>query len=67
VLGDNTKMLRLLTSMGATPRSDPDDRTIVTVEIPLAADHGRRSHLHTMLSLVAQGDGTPSPGSDGIG
>lgn len=67
VLGDNTKMLRLLTSMGATPRSDPDDRTIVTVEIPLAADRGRRSHLHTMLSLVAQGDGTPSPESDGVG
>jgi GNAT superfamily N-acetyltransferase len=67
VLSDNTKMLRLLTAMGATPRSDPDDRTTVMVEIPLAADHGRRSHLHTVLSLVAKGDGTPSPAPDVVG
>jgi GNAT superfamily N-acetyltransferase len=65
VLADNTKMLRLVTSMGATPHKDPDDRTIVTVEIPLAADHARRSHLHTMLSMAAKGDGTPSPAPDG--
>lgn len=67
VLSDNTKMLRLLTSMGATPARDPDDRTIVTVEIPLGVDHVTRSHLHTMLSLVAKSDGTPSPSPDGVG
>jgi len=35
VLSVNTKMLRLLVSLGATPRSDPGDRTIVELEIPL--------------------------------
>ena len=65
VLSDNTKMLRLLASMGATPRRDPDDRTILTVEIPLGADDVRRSHLHTMLSLVARGDDTHSSALDG--
>jgi GNAT superfamily N-acetyltransferase len=35
VLSVNTKMLRLLASLGATPRSDPGDRTIVELEIPL--------------------------------
>lgn len=56
VLSDNIKMLRLLTSMGTTPLVDPDDRTTVTVEIPLAADPGRHSHLHRLLSLIAKGD-----------
>jgi GNAT superfamily N-acetyltransferase len=56
VLSDNTKMLRLLTSMGATPRIDPDDRTIVTVEIPIGAGDVRHSELHSMLSLVAKRD-----------
>ncbi len=64
VLSDNTKMLGLLTSIGATPRRDPDDRTIVTLEIALGADRVRRSHLHTMLSLVAKDDGTLSPTPD---
>jgi GNAT superfamily N-acetyltransferase len=67
VLSDNSKMLRLLTSMGATPRQDPDDRTVMTVEIPLGADHGRRSLLHTMLSLVATGDDSSSREPDGVG
>ena len=61
VLSDNTKMLRLMTSMGATPHTDPDDRTIVTVEIPLGADHARRSRLHAALSMLARGAVTPHP------
>ncbi len=65
VLSDNIKMLGLLTSMGAVHRSDPDDHSIVTVEIPLASEHGRRSHLHTVLSRVAKSGGTPSPLPDG--
>ena len=35
VLSVNTKMLRLLASLGATPRSDPGERSIVELEIPL--------------------------------
>ena len=38
VLSVNTKMLRLLASLGATPRSDPGDRSIVEFEIPLERD-----------------------------
>ncbi len=34
VLSDNTKMIRLLASMGAMPRWDPGDRTVVEFEIP---------------------------------
>ena len=68
VLSVNTKMLRLLTSMGATPRRDPDDRTIVELEIPVEPDHAGRSHLLSNLSLTASGDGTlPLPSAVGSG
>ena len=52
VLSDNTKVLRLLTSMGATTRQVPDDRTVLEVEIPFGRDLVERSHLHSLLSLV---------------
>jgi len=68
VLSVNTKMLRLLTSMGATPRRDPDDRTIVELEIPLEPDHVGRSHLLSNLSLTVSGDATPpAPSAVGSG
>ncbi len=53
VLSDNAKILRLLTSMGATTRLVPDDRTVLEVEIPFGPELVARSHLHSMLRLVA--------------
>jgi GNAT superfamily N-acetyltransferase len=53
VLSVNTKMLGLLISMGATPRPDPVDRTIVELEIPVEPDHDGRSHLLSNLRLAA--------------
>lgn len=38
VLGDNVRMLHLLTSMGATHQRDPDDRTVVSFELALPAE-----------------------------
>ena len=68
VLSVNTKMLGLLTSMGATPRSDPDDRTIVELEIPMEVDHAGRSHLLSNLSLTSGAGATlPPPSAVGPG
>ena len=49
VLSVNTKMLRLLASLGATPRSDPGDRTIVELEIPLRSN-GSGALISTPIS-----------------
>ena len=49
VLSVNTKMLRLLASLGATPRSDPGDRSIVELEIPLVRD-GSGALMSTSIS-----------------
>jgi acetyltransferase len=64
VLSLNAKMLSMLETMGATPHWDPDDRTVVELEIPIGPDEAKRSRVHEMLGAVAKSVRS-TPGSFG--
>jgi acetyltransferase len=52
---DNEAMRTLLRELGARPRTDPDERALMHLEVPVATADLSRSRLHALLRRAAAG------------
>jgi len=58
VLSTNEAMINVLAAMGATLHWDPDDHSVLTLEIPVTADRFDGSRLHALLGYAAAAGST---------
>lgn len=63
VLSSNTRMLRMLMAMGASPHWDPDDYSIVELELPVGPDADDHSMVHAVFGRVAGGSASTADAS----